>query len=105
MSETYNKKHRYGSVSIKGVKADFDYYDPEQAMPIVKAAAFLQPHDADNWCILGDLCVEEGDCVLAIDSYEMALKIKPESGRALSGKEKAEVKLVSFPYSYMDPNY
>lgn len=81
---------RHGSVSLKGVKADYNYDEPDKAIPVVKSALFLQPHDADNWCALGDLYAEKKDWKSAIAYYEKALLKNPKSSRALSGKKKAE---------------
>lgn len=84
---------RHASVSIKGLKADFDYDRPDQALPLVKSATFLQPHDADNWCVLGDLYTEKKDWKSALTCYEKALSKNPKSTRALTGKVKAEHQL------------
>ncbi len=90
MNDNERTKRKQGSVSIKGTKADFDYSEPDKAIPTVKAATFLQPYDADNWCILGDLYTEKGDWSQAAGCYNKALSINPGSNRAIKGKEKAE---------------
>ena len=81
---------RNGSVSIKGMKADFSYDDPDKAIPIVKSALFLQPHDSDNWCALGDLYAVKRDWKSALAYYEKALTKNARSSRAVAGKEKAQ---------------
>lgn len=81
---------RHGSVSLKGIKANYSYDEPDKAIPVVKSALFLQPHDADNWCALGDLYAEKKDWKSAVACYEKALLKNPKSSRALSGKKKAE---------------
>ena len=80
---------RRGSVSIKGFKMDYSYDEPDKAIPVVKSAVFLQPHDADNWCALGDLYAEKKDWKTAVACYDKALLKNAKSSRAVSGRKKA----------------
>ena len=83
-------RSKQGSVSIKGIKTDFSYDDPDKAIPVVKSATFLQPYDADNWCVLGDLYAAKKNWKSALAYYEKALTKNNKSSRATAGKERAK---------------
>jgi len=78
------------TIYLDGNQMDIDYNYPDKAIPIVQSAIFLQPHNADNWCVLGDLYSKQKEWGEAYICYGKALLKDPKSTRALHGKYNIE---------------